>query len=283
MDQTYWERNQNSNALSSRSLQKMAARQTAAEVFEEKMNESQIIDKSHKFPRFALEELRLGKKLGEGGFGTVTEIRGFDLSMELHDSSNSGRVSVSSSTRNGSFVKAPMTSLSRQSTSATIPDTSSVSSVEDTGSADIEVQSRKFIARHCMKNGKEARYAIKKLSPQTVQNCDKLARGLLDMALEARFLSSLKHHPNIIKVRGFAQGPRIHEDFFIVLDRLYDTLEQRLGQWKGKHKRLNALSKCMIYDRNGKQRSKLWEQRLHAAYDLSSALAHLHEQNVIPS
>jgi hypothetical protein len=41
--------------------------------------ESSIEDKSGSYPTFDYSDLKLGKILGKGGFGTVSEIRGFNV------------------------------------------------------------------------------------------------------------------------------------------------------------------------------------------------------------
>ena len=94
------------------------------------------------------------------------------------------------------------------------------------------MQSRKFIAKHCIHNDGDARYAVKRLSPEIVDDHMRLFQGIADLATETRFLSSLEH-PNIMKLRAIAEGPWFHYDYFIVMDRLYDTLQRRsLVVWK---------------------------------------------------
>lgn len=59
-----------------------------------------------------------------------------------------------------------------------------------------------------------------------------------DTALEAEFLASL-NHPHIIKLRGmthskaagFANGA---QGFFLIIDRLEETLDHRIQTWKRK-------------------------------------------------
>ena len=62
-----------------------------------------------------------------------------------------------------------------------------------------------------------------------------------DLVLEAEFLTSLRH-PNVIKLRGIAHsgvegilsdGP---EAFFLILDRVTETLETRLRVWHDQHR-----------------------------------------------
>ena len=63
------------------------------------------------------------------------------------------------------------------------------------------------------------------------------------MALEAELLASLQH-PNIIKLRGitssgasgFADGP---QGYFLIIDRLEETLEERMRRWRNPETRKN--------------------------------------------
>jgi hypothetical protein len=57
------------------------------------------------------------------------------------------------------------------------------------------------------------------------------------------------------------------------LDRLYDTLTDRIHQWKKKDQ--NSLSKLFDFQ---KKREKIFlAERLTVAYDIASALQYLHD------
>ena len=82
-------------------------------------------DATDVIPKFAMDELKMGKVLGRGGFGTVKEIRAINCSKVI------GRVS---------------------------------SGGDDTSEHDKDqalVQDKKFIADHCIRNGGDSRYCIK--------------------------------------------------------------------------------------------------------------------------
>jgi serine/threonine protein kinase len=148
---------------------------------------------------------------------------------------------------------------------------------------------RKFLARNCLResNG-QARYAIKILRNEIIQDTTKLYfLGIMDMNSEAKLLSTIKH-PNIIKLRATAASStfesRFHEKYFLVLDRLYDLLDTRIHkQWKGRYERMggNSAWKKRLLDPKGKKYAKLWEERIIAAYDLSSALDYIHKKRII--
>ena len=51
------------------------------------------------------------------------------------------------------------------------------------------------------------------------------------MAVETMFLSVVSH-PHIITMRAFGANGMFKPNYFIILDRLYDTLEARIPKWK---------------------------------------------------
>ena len=110
-------------------------------------------------------------------------------------------------------------------------------------------------------------YAIKFLKPCAFSNQDAAA----DLLLESKYLALLStakySHDNIVKLHGISaagcQGFMSPEGFFLILDRLQETLVDRMVQWK------QLEDKC------------LFVERLQAGVHLSSALAHLHEMRII--
>lgn len=218
----------------------------AKKVVEKAFAESSISDNAGSFPKFSFSELTIGKVLGKGGFGTVSEVRAF-----AHEGASSN--------------KGSQRSLSRRDLSETEVDTG-------------EMESRAFIAEHCIRNGGDARYAVKVLSPEVIADPARYLQGIIDMAVETRFLSYVEH-PNIIKMRAIAQVDPFHEEYFIVMDRLYDTLEKRLKQWETRDKRTQGLGKLL--DRKGSKKAELHEERIVAAFDLAAAIQYLHQTNIV--
>ena len=123
-------------------------------------------------------------------------------------------------------------------------------------------------------------------------NPEVLEMALLDIQNETRILASVEH-PNIVKMRAFSanddgneeeegcrakftvnRGPR---GYFIVLDRLYDTLEQRTGLWSHRLQKANRPTGWMT---RSKVQREVWEQRLVVAYDLASALEYMHSMGI---
>jgi hypothetical protein len=133
------------------------------------------------------------------------------------------------------------------------------------------VQDRNFMETYCIRNGKDSRYAIKRLSENVLKDHQLFVNGIVDLAIEAKFLSVFRH-PNVIKMRATAVGPRCSRDFFVILDRLYDILSIRLGTWK--KRKPGGLKKLM--DPKGKKATAFWLERIAVAHDLACALKYMH-------
>jgi hypothetical protein len=133
------------------------------------------------------------------------------------------------------------------------------------------VQDRTFMETHCVRQGKDCRYAIKRLQASSANDTQTFINGVVDLALEARFLSVIRN-PNIIKMRGMATGSPFDFKFFVVLDRLYDIMSTRLVKWKKQIPK--GMGKLM--DRGGKKELAFWVERCTVCYDLACALKYLH-------
>lgn len=133
-------------------------------------------------------------------------------------------------------------------------------------------ESRAFIEEHCLRPGGDARYALKSLRQDVLKNPDRCWVGIADLAVEARFLSNLEH-PNIIKLRGVASCEPCSTGYFLVLDRLNDTLEAKLSDWSRAYKQTTPSH--FVSNNTEMQRNELLVERMTAAFDLSAALEYL--------
>jgi hypothetical protein len=134
------------------------------------------------------------------------------------------------------------------------------------------VQDRRFMQKHCIRNGKDCRYALKTMQDACRKDPSMFVNTVVDMAIEFKFLSTVRH-PNIIKMRAMSAGDICQPHTFLILDRLYDTLTDRITQWKKKD--VNGLSK--LFDFQKKREKEFLAKRLLVAYDIASALNYLHD------
>ncbi len=96
------------------------------------------------------------------------------------------------------------------------------------------------------------------------------------MCVETMFLAVLSH-PHIITMRAIGVNGMFKPDFFIILDRLYDTLEARIPKWRLQSKNAQSFTNKM----RNLSRSKLDElmkTKLSHAFDLASAFEYMHKK-----
>ena len=104
-----------------------------------------------------------------------------------------------------------------------------------------DFEGREFISgNYKLKGSGDARYVVKSLNHQCKTNAGLYIQGIMDLAVESYFLASICHS-NIIKMRAIRSGSMYHKDFFLVFERLYDTLEQRIVKWAKINKRKNSM------------------------------------------
>ena len=127
------------------------------------------------------------------------------------------------------------------------------------------------MARRCLRKG-VSRYALKRLHEELTEL--ERARGIVDLAIEAKYLSVV-WHPNIIKIRGVCDGNMLQKDFFFIMDRLYGTLDQRMSHWSKRAKK--AGGGVMGIGKNKVALKQLLLERMIVGYDRAAALMYLHE------
>ena len=235
-------------------------------------------------PMFDPNELHLGPLLGEGGFCAVSEIKAIKLkkgNTMTHDINNA---SLMSNKMRPSGFETIMTS--------PCSDLDINNSDEPPSEYEVAQSSRVEMSLFALRNG-EARYAIKRIKDDVAdfefgnndkelfssafermkhaQKRDLFISATLDLAVEARYLAALSH-PNLIKMRGVASCDPFSGNYFLVLDRLYGTLDDKISEWKTRIK--SSGFGCIGKNKEGIK--DIWLERLNASYGLAAALKHLH-------
>mmetsp|Transcript_15764 Transcript_15764/g.34270 ORF Transcript_15764/g.34270 Transcript_15764/m.34270 type:complete len:429 (+) Transcript_15764:506-1792(+) len=248
--------------------------QRAAGIVKDKTKDSTIFseDAERLIPTFATSELTAGNILGKGGFCTVSEVRKVTLAeSSSNGDSNAVRSAVAKS------VPGAKLKTTRDDDDDGDDDDDDGYPIGFAGTGKMVVQDRAFIASKYLRQGKDARYAIKILSDDVLSDPNRFVAGVIDLAIESRFLAVVKH-PNIIKMRATANSDPYSHGYFVVLDRLYDTLAKRFTIWKKTKTKLDGLGK--IRDMKGKKKVALFLERILVAYDLAAALRYLHSKNI---
>jgi serine/threonine protein kinase len=136
-----------------------------------------------------------------------------------------------------------------------------------------------FLSKHCIRHGGDSRFVLKILSPEVIANPSIFLLGAVDMAVETRMLSDMDH-PNIIRLRACAKVAPVEENYFFVVDRLFDSMEHRMARWAATDHRLTGLS-GRIVDRHGCKKKEIEKQKLMIASDLCTAIGYLHSRQII--
>lgn len=193
-----------------------------------------------RIPRLKASEIELGKELGKGGFFTVIEIKDITLQEEDEDETD--------------------------------PHEESLRDDYDDDFTGV-VQNRRFMERNCIRKGNHPRYCFKTMQDHCKEDPETFVSTMVDLGIEAAFLANVRH-PNIIKMRAMSDGFISSGDDFIVLDKLYGTLEAKILEWKDADK--NSFAK--LFDFRGKYEKAFLAERLTVAYDVGSALSYLHDR-----
>jgi len=211
--------------------------QTRAMLKESTLVRREWESKDESFGLFEKTELKLGKLLGSGGFSDVHEICSF---------TNTG------------------------------------DSPTKTSWNDHQTIARKVYKNNAVDKTGTAKYVVKHLKVKLLQNPDKFSLAASDLVVEAQLLSSLNHE-NILKIRGWAAGginsyiDGGHDSYFLILDRLEETLDMRIEKWKMENETFNRLS---LNNEQGSSTNDLLS-RAKVAHQIASGLQYLHSKNLV--
>lgn len=226
--------------------------------------------KTRSIAPFTYAELRLGRLLGTGGFSSVFEVH--DFSAEKKKSFNEDDQKARLLLRDSAIASIDYSMIGMGKGD------------EDKQGSGKEVSSSTRTSSTIVK---EPQYAIKHLRRGLLKEPELFERAAIDMVLEAQLLLAMDH-PNIIRLRGWStdgvEGYRngLNTDFFIIIDRLAESLDQRMFRWRNAFKKYKSRVKLPF----GKQKynSKLDDllvDRLTVLYDITLALEYMHEHRII--
>lgn len=213
---------------------------------------------------FPPQEFKLGETLGRGAFCEVKEITAITLKRPKD--------------AKDPFASSLILPLHRHTNNSDRDTTNTDEADFPTNLFKNKDEIREYMSENFMRKdddclGKHPRYALKQVK---MINMKQVETGLIDLSLEAKFLSCM-NHPNIIKLRGVAGEP-LSPNFGLVLDRLYMTLKDQMNAWAAEKKISNGtgLCACLFGSVDTHAISSIIFSATTVAYDLSRALRHIH-------
>ena len=151
----------------------------------------------------------------------------------------------------------------------------------------LERVNRDFLKCHVKSDNEQRRYVIKTIKPEKMMPERDFLIAAGDLEMEASLLSSIRHS-NIIRLRGIAlQGTDAylttgrHDGYFLVLDRLKETLKDRIISWKRQEVQLTGPNRLGNHKRIMKRKQVLFVERLMVASQVASALDYLHTRRIV--
>jgi serine/threonine protein kinase len=122
------------------------------------------------------------------------------------------------------------------------------------------------------KTDENPKYALKRVKNKLIKEKDgTFVAGVVDLVMEARLLSCLQHK-NIVKIHGTSSSHPCSDSYYIILEKLYDTLTDRMKEWK-RNRRLGSFINLESTTVKGED---FLAKRLMVARDISNAISYLH-------
>ena len=222
-------------------------------------------------PALAFQEIILGDIVGRGGFSFVYEIKHIKL-QEVYDTDD--EVALSRAQFASTFVvennnnNNNNSTMSLSSPSTSIGDDSSRQGGGNGGVSPCGIPPAQ-------------RYVLKTLRSDLPD--DEHNKGILDLAVETQFLSTLSH-PNILTLRGHANSDPLESRYFVILDRLVSTLDHKLKLWRRDVETSSGywLGPCIGYCCSKSHvLRRIWIERFQVACDIANALDYLHTKEIV--
>jgi len=258
--------------------------QKLGEEYDDEMSASQDHnDPSSKIMMLDRKEVQTGALLGQGNFSNVFEVIGFQLqhqilplptrqsSCDTLDDEQQQQIIMAPCFVNGEVQQRSSSRLCKARKDEEASDTrDNCDTLHPYDEIEEPMQEETPVSED--DHDKRRKYAIKCLKPELLESSTPKAflEAATDLVVEARYLTRL-NHPNILKVRGIAKGWESafengeYDSFFILMDRLEETLSKRIRRWRhGEFPKENTL-----------------ERKLHVALQIASALEYLHERRLV--
>lgn len=220
-------------------------------------------------------DLVFGRVLGRGAFCVVREcshtpFSAPDSRRETLSRSNSKLEKLAN--RLGDFGRHIKRKRTKGSNGSTLENSSS-----SVGSNNHESRTR--APRRMSASSNRTRYVVKQLSPE-LKRSDKInfLKGTVDLAMETRFLTLLDHE-NIVCITGVSSTGAFSDGYFIVLEKLNETLGKRVKVWMDMDRQCKGITGVFTGSKNKARR--LQSERISAARSLVAGMDFLHQRNIV--
>jgi serine/threonine protein kinase len=251
---------------------------TAEEIVQEKARDSQVLDTTAeaRVRKLDLHSIKVGRVIGRGGFCIVREIE----KIKSSEVSKSSRSISTSGTGQASMISMLTKRFRRRRGLGRENSKRSMESA-DLESLDIDTANLVTVENLDMLAGRKSRgkYVLKQVATD-LRNDDKVnfLKGVVDLAMEAKFLASLDH-PNIIRLTGECVDGPFQLGYFVVIEKLQETLTKRIKTWMDIDRQNQGITG--VIPGSKRRMEEMERDRLIAAYDIARAGGYLHSKRII--
>jgi serine/threonine protein kinase len=216
---------------------------------------------------FDLDDLKVGRHLGSGGFASVYSITFSNPDRTFLDPASN----KCNHDDEMIFDVPPPTSLTWQASERTVGTLDSSNTVnslmQETAEEEPVVVTQ------------QPKLVLKTLHRRTLEDPEKTKHAAADLRTEVKILWQLAPHPNIIRLHGvstdFWTSPK---SAFIVLEKLEETLDKAILRWR--HEKSTCLLPSFLKSFN-QERPVEQAKRIQKVIGIASALEFLHQQDII--
>lgn len=252
---------------------------TAEDIVAEKVAASTVLDQASEegVAKLDIRDIRVGRVLGRGGFCVVEEVRSFGSGTSI-GSRTRASFSISQMVRN------PFNS--RRQRSANVDSSTFGAGSQGNGSdwmsnvsghnldePDTIIDTSNAFA---LRDRRE-KYVVKRLC---VDHTDRITylKGVVDMAMEARFLGALKH-VNVVQLYGVGADGPFAEGFFLILEKMHETLTKRIKKWMDTDRQCKGITG--VFTGSKRKLKDLRSERMLSAFEIAKGTCYLHEKRII--
>ena len=245
-------------------------------------------------PQYCKTGMLIGKHLGKGTFSDVFELRVMEPTTKRAPGVHNNKSPINTKFATSSLIEAKFASSAHNDTTGCV-----LSNDED--DLDVEIDAMFTLTDDIKRAGRTANglgvlassicsgalsassrqvttYAMKCLRPSVRHKKEQFFIGITDLIHETKMLASLDH-PNIVKLHGRAISGRVASSsfsvcdgyFILLLDRLTDTLDDRIGHWKK--------NRASLGRRSSKDMPTVIQ--IKTACSIADALSYLHSKNIV--
>ena len=256
---------------------------TARDVFADKVAQSNELDLSaeERVPKFEAKDLMIGRVVGRGGFCVVQDVKGLGTNGIAwgDDSSVGGFIRRIRGKRPEEEFPSRQQRLhptndgrevNQAGVASTMDEWTSASELSD------QVDEKKKRPLNLMKRKEKRKYVLKRMGV----DLEKITflKGVVDLAMETRFLASLDHI-NIIGLYGVSGDGPFVQGYFLILEKMKEILPKRIKRWMDIDRQCKGITG--VFTGSKKKVRTLESDRIATAVDIARGAHYLHERNIV--